>query len=463
MQNYESFFLPNEESANYSYFCSEIEVFNPFLMNKMMKKFLLPMVALAAVSCVGGNRERALEVTNPTQNERADEAIVLTRAQLNPGSDATIPAVKDAAGNYVASQVDDLNGDGTWDELAFLVDLAAADTARLQIVWVAPADYPQFPVRTNVRYGKMTSPGQIEELTSDIHFKDELYELNVQGYPYQMDGIAWENDKAGYRHYYDGRNNKDFFGKRTPNMVLDTVGIRPNGYPGDTYHVWADWGRDIMSVGTSFGIGGLAAWVGDSTIVKLGRSNLQVPDIIDSTRYTLLTEGPVRSRFALDFYGWEVNGSKIDLRQETTIWAGQYNYENRVIAPSLPGDVSLVTGFLYHFNDMPLEEFPFTNYVGLATHDFQTYNKEFIMGVGLVLPKSGVKKLFTTPEFIPEEVLSRTWCAELQLDSKGEVVYYPLAAWEHGDERFKDREFFLNTVRTLGEKLDNPVQVTLAE
>lgn len=429
----------------------------------MMKKILLALVALAAVSCAGGNRQRTVQVTNPIQDERTDEAVVLTRAQLAPVEETTIPAVKDAAGNYVPSQVDDLDGDGTWDELAFVIDLAGGETAALQIVWVAPADYPQFPVRTNVRYGKMTSPGRIEELKSDIHYKDELYELNVPGYPYQMDGIAWENDKSAYRHYYDGRNNKDFFGKRTPEMVLDSVGIRPNGYPGDTYHVWADWGRDIMSVGSSFGIGGLAAWVNDSTLVKLGRTNLQVPDVIDSTRYTLLAEGPVRSRFALDFYGWEVNGSKIDLRQETTIWAGRYQYENKVIAPTLPAGVSLVTGFLYNFNDMPLEELSFEKYLGMATHDFQSYDKEFIMGMGLLLPKAGVQKLFTTPEYIPEEVLSRTWCAQLRLDAQGEITYYPLAAWEHGDERFKDREFFLNLVRAEGNKLDNPVSVTLTE
>jgi hypothetical protein len=427
----------------------------------MMKKILLATLALAAVSCTATNREQTVEVANPLQTARTDAAVVLTRAELAPATEATIPAVKDAAGNYVASQVDDLDGNGTWDELAFVVDLAAGETASLRIVWVAPADYPQFPVRTNVRYGKMTSPGQIEELTSDVHYKDEMYELNVQGYPYQMDGVAWENDRSGYRHYYDGRNNKDFFGKRVPDMVLDGVGIRPNGYPGDTYHVMADWGRDIMSVGSSFGIGGIAAWVGDSTLVKLGRMNLQTPDVIDSTRYTLLAEGPVRSRFALDFYGWEVAGNKIDLRQEATIWAGQYNYENRVIAPNLPAGVSLVTGFLYNFNDMPLEELPFENYIGMATHDFQSYDKEFVMGMGLLLPKSGVEKLFTSPDYIPEEVLSRTWCAVLRLDPQGEIVYYPLAVWEHGDERFRDREFFLNTVRAKGNELDHPVQVTL--
>jgi hypothetical protein len=225
--------------------------------------------------------------------------------------------------------------------------------------------------------------------------------------------------------------------------------------------VWADWGRDIMSVGTSFGVGGLAAWTDDNRFVRMGRANEDPADVIDSTGYTLIFEGPVRSRFALDFYGWDIDGTKIDLRQETTIWAGKHNYDNKVIAKQLPAGVSLITGFLYNFNDMPLEEIPFEKSIAMATHDFQTYNKEFIMGVGMILPKSGVDTLMLSPDYIPETELSRTWFAKLNLDENGEVEYKAYAAWEHQDERFKEREAFLNLIRTEGARLDAPVVVTL--
>ena len=426
-----------------------------------MKKLTLLACLLAFAACGEQNKEWTVELANPTETARPDESVVLIREQLNPVDDSLLPAVKDATGNYIASQVDDLNGDGKWDELAFVTNLGGNETAEYTIVWVAPADYPQFPVRTNIRYGKMISPGVVEEQTTDLHVKDEVYFINTDGYPYQMDGIGWENDMVGFRHYYDGRNNKDYFGKRTTDMVLDKVGIREDGTPGDTYHVWADWGRDIMSVGTSFGIGGLAAWVDDARFVRMGRVNEDPVDVIDSTRYTLIFEGPVRSRFALDFYGWEVEGNKIDLRQEATIWAGKHNYDNKVIAPKLPANVSLITGFLYNFNDMPLEEMDFQNYVGMATHDHQTYNKEFIMGVGMILPKENVDRLFLSTEFIPEAEISRTWFAKLQLDGKGEAEYKAYAAWEHQDERFKEREYFLNLIRTEGARLDAPVRVTL--
>lgn len=427
-----------------------------------MKKLVSIAVLLALASCgPKQNKEWAVEIQNPTQNQRMDEAIVLTRAQLQPADTILVPAVMDTAGNYVASQVDDIDGDGSWDELAFVTNLAPAETANLKIVWVNPADYPQFTTRTNVRYGKMVKPGVIEEQKTDLHVKDIVYYINTEGYPYQMDGIGWENDKVGFRHYYDGRNCRDFFGKRVPDMVLDTVGIRADGTPGDTYHVWADWGRDIMSVGTSFGIGGIGALVDDSRFVRMGRVNADSVDVIDSTRFTLITEGPVRSMFALDFYGWTIDSTKSDVRQVVTIWAGKHNYENKVTSKNLPANTSLITGIVHNFNDFPLETLDFNNYVGMATHDIQSYNKEFWMGMGLLLPKANVEKTFDTKGLIDETIMSPTWCAKLKLDENGEVQYKAYSAWEHEDTMFKNRQYFMDMMKSEGERMDNPVVVTL--
>ena len=103
----------------------------------------------------------------------------------------------------------------------------------------------------------MTSPGIIEELSRDAHDKHNL-PRGSEMYPYQMDGPVWENDKMGFRQYFDGRNCCDVFGKRISEMVLDTVGISPEGHPANTYQVVREWGCDILSAANSFGLGGLA-------------------------------------------------------------------------------------------------------------------------------------------------------------------------------------------------------------
>ncbi|MCC8089316.1 MAG: DUF4861 domain-containing protein [Rikenellaceae bacterium] len=431
-----------------------------------MKKLLFFAVALGLASCSTKteNKELIVEVSNPGSLERIDEAVVLTRTQLAPENDKFLPAVLDTvSGTYVASQLDDLDGDGKWDELAFVTNLEPDGTSVLKIVWVDPADYPQFPVRTNIRYGrKLSKDSPIVELDSDVIYKDLQQTIKDLGfYPFQMDGVAWENDKGGFRHYFDGRNNRDYFGKRVTYMVLDSVGIKDDGFPGDTYHVWAHWGRDIMSVGSSFGIGGLGAWVDGERFGRLGRLASEFDDRIDSTKYTRITEGPVRSIFALDFYGWEIEDNKVDsIRQIVTIWAGRHNYENKVIAYSdLPEGVELITGIARIFNDMPLEEIKLDNCTVMATHDHQSYDKEFIMGMGLIIPNKYLTRIFDTPDRGID--FTKTWCAEIKLDSNREAEFYAYSAWEHQDEQFQDRDYFLEFMRKEAERWNTLVRVTV--
>lgn len=177
------------------------------------------------------------------------------REKLGKRNDALVPVLKNQKGEYIPCQLDDLDGDGEWDELAFVYNIKGKETLNLQVEWIDKTQYPVFSHRTNVHFGKMKSPGVIEEKQTEVHGKENLARGGDPDhpYPYQTDGPSWENDKMGFRHYFDGRNCRDVFGKRIPDIVLDTVGIQPDGTPGDTYHVLRQWGRDIMSAANSFG------------------------------------------------------------------------------------------------------------------------------------------------------------------------------------------------------------------
>ena len=48
-------------------------------------------------------------------------------------------------------------------------------------------------------------------------------------------------------------------------MSPENVGINADGAVEDNYHVMADWGRDILAVGNSVGLGGYALIAGDSS------------------------------------------------------------------------------------------------------------------------------------------------------------------------------------------------------
>jgi hypothetical protein len=352
----------------------------------------------------------SIVLKNPINEERVDESFRLSRMELRAVGDELLPVVKKADGTYIPCQVDDMDQDGLWDELAFVYTLGGHETVELLLDWMSAADYPVFERRTNIRYGKMTSPGQVEELSSDTHGKQNL--PRSVNYPYQMDGPAWENDKVGFRHYFDGRNCRDLFGKRVSEMVLDTVGLRADGYPDNTYQVLREWGCDILSVANSFGLGGIAIQLQD-TLLRMGVEQKDTVDIIDSSHFEVIAEGPVRSVFRLDFTRWDVLGTKVDVHETVTIWAGKNGYEEEIRTSPLPENAVLVTGLVANNNTKEFVEKQYAGkWVSMITHDKQTVNKDYELGMALLIPKDQLVETFHAPD--EGNGILKTWCAKLK-------------------------------------------------
>lgn len=393
---------------------------------------------------------------NPINKERVDESFKLSRAELKAASESLVPVVKKLDGTYVPCQVDDIDRDGVWDELAFVYTLKGEEKVELMVEWVSVSDYPVFERRTNIRYGKMTSPGHVEELAFDMHGKHNL--PRSVNYPYQMDGPAWENDKIAFRHYFDGRNCRDLFGKRLSEMVLDTVGIRADGYPDNTYQVLREWGCDILSAANSFGLGGLALQLPD-TLVRMGVESKDTVDIIDSSHFEIITEGPVRSMFRLDFIGWDVLGTKIDVHETVTIWAGKQGHEEDIRTSTLPENAVLVTGIVANNNTKePVEKQYGGKWISMITHDKQTVNKDYELGMALLIPQEQLIETFHTPD--TGSGILKTWCAKLKPGEKG-YHYQVYAGWELGVDSFSEREDFIRLIDTYADHLNHPIIITI--
>lgn len=406
--------------------------------------------------CRGEGIPTKIVLTNPGQTDRTDEAFVLTRSDLSPSpDDALLPALRTADGSYVPSQADDLDGDGRWDELAFVYSLKAGESVTFDLAWLPAEDYPAFTPRTNARYGKMVSPGHIKILPSDCHGKYNL--PRGKGYPYQTDGPAWENDKIAFRHYFDGRNVRDVFGKRLPDMVMDTVGILPDGTPGDNYNRMRPWGRDILIAEQSLGLGGLALQRGD-TLVRLGVLQSDRTDNVDSTCYTLVTNGPVRSIFCLDFYGWDVGGAKVDVHETITIWAGKQGHENRITTSPLPAGSHLVAGLPTNYNTQPYTLEQAGRFRLLSLHDKQTCDHRWYMGLSLLVKADCYVNAIDVPRRNGRGI-STAWCAVLQPDAQGEYRFYCCAAWEVADPRLADRTYYEDLIRAYAGELSEPSKV----
>ena len=424
-----------------------------------MKYLSLILLLLLCFSC--DQQEESgfkIQLINNSSIDRTDAPILIDRDSLKKYlvtfPDGRIPQVIDSAGNVMPYQLDDLDNDGQWDEIATLANVPANHEVNLGIEWILPESMPEFEKRTNVRFG-VKKNGQVEPV--------EQYEMNAEEIPrseekiFQMDGPAWENDKFGMRHYFDGRNTRDFFGKRSSQLVLEEVGLSEQGEIVDNYHELKEWGRDVLSVGNSLGLGGLGLWH-QGNVVRLGVTLDDSVNNVETTSYQLVSEGPVRSVFDLNYENWDVNGESYHVQNRVIIWAGKYWYANEVKLENNSSADTLIVGLVNSQNDQPMLPVEEVNdLVSVATHDLQTYDDEYYLGMALILPSEHYVGYKEAPE--SGTSITTSYNALLKLEEKNQVKYYALGAWELSNPDFTGREFFSEFLKREMEKISQPVEL----
>lgn len=288
------------------------------------KLFGVLFLLVATTPLWGAPRVKVLKlaVTNPTEQERAHDNIVVSVADLKriapdfkagdcivTTSDAA--TLEEDAGTLQAielpSQADDLDGDNKYDELTFQISLKPRQT---RIVTIA--------------YGDTAT---MQRLRSDYPKR------TAAKFTMKFDGLAWESEASAWRIYFDKRNAIDFYGKRRPGLYLEMFGA-----PEYVYHWESPLGRDIYRIGDAIGIGAVAALV-DGKVVK-------VSDVADR-KWRIISAGPARVVVELTYQGWKVGGREVNLTSRMTQWAGKHGFEHRITAEGA-GGLTLVTGVVRH-------------------------------------------------------------------------------------------------------------------
>ena len=206
-----------------------------------MRLIVFLFITVLFFSC---QKEQILTLTNPSDFDRIDETIILDKSFFSQSydfSDNQAPVLK-LNGELIPSQADDMNGDGYWDEFVFTLDLQAKASKKLNIEFVLKGEYPTFLKRTNLRLGIKKGEHEFEEVD---HY---IAPVGLDGFPTiaQGESVNWENDKMGFRNYFDCRNVKDLFGKLQPAMIVDNIHTPEMG----DYHKLADWGMDVLHCGS---------------------------------------------------------------------------------------------------------------------------------------------------------------------------------------------------------------------
>ena len=384
---------------------------------------MIVLLAFAASACAPRN-DISLQVANPSDQQRDDGSLLLSRGEISNWMDIpgkNLPLLFDEKGKALSCQVDDVDGDGIWDELFAPLDLAPKEHKNLSLRFVDPADYPEFETRTNIRIGDASSPGY-PDLSSGKRLEGISYH-NYSGNTdsnFQMEGVAWENDQVGFRNYMDQRNGMDIFGKLTQEMVLDSVGIKNK----ESYHNEAAWGMDILKVGTSLGAGAIGYIYKDS-IYRVGDNG--------SGDCQTVFEGSQRSRFKLSYSNWKVDGTAFDVMHQVDISAGKHYYQNLVSYSGNNSDLNLVAGIV-HMKSSELHILKLgENHTALLTHDLQAEDHS-MLAMALLIPNEYLLNYGETRE--SGEGIIQTYYAVLDA-SPGEAVPYRFyALWEKEDPRW---------------------------
>jgi hypothetical protein len=396
-----------------------------------MKFFTLALFLFIIIAC-NKSYHVQLSLENPSDFERQHELIVISADSL-PGylkKDNLLLSVESDS-ITLPSQCDDIDNDGKWDELAFLIHFKSREKITVKIKSITTSETPQFEALTNLNFDR--AGYEYNEVDEATGLKGYIAKADLQ-----FKGPSWENDKVAFRNYFDERNGIDVLGKTTSKMILDSIGIDGK------YDSIRPWGMDILSVENSLGAGSLALMYKDSLyrLTSLGEAT-----------YTKVTEGPVRSIFDIDYDKITINGVRIKLKHRISIVAGEYGYRSTVITDNTDNNLFLVTGLVnWHSNTLYFDASD-KNEI-MFTHDFQSKNKDRL-GLGIITNLNNYKGSFEIPA-TGNKIVS-TNCIKLRTSTDSNAEFRVYAGWQLTEPAFTYRQYFRNYLLNEAYKMDQPV------
>jgi hypothetical protein len=417
-----------------------------------MFKKLIFLLSILLFSCASEKKQETtiFILTNPTSFERLAAPIVISQQKVNE-----ILKVENTPNSIyfetetqeiIPFQKDTLNGKV---EYSLSLNFKANESKKIVILHSNENQKTEFQQFTNVRLGKdSNADGVFDDITFEVREPNHL--PGSVPVLYQAEGISWENDKVGFRLYWDKRNGKDIWGKTTSKMVMDSVGL-PNT---PSYHELHPWGVDVLKVGNSLGAGAIAMKK-DTTIYRLGETK--------TATFKVLAEGPIRTIFTLAYTGWNVKGELYDFTEKITIWKGKYWYKSELF---LKGNKEILVAGIVNINlkNETLNTLkPNPKKTIIYTYDNQTELQDNL-GLALILNTNELVNVGKAPStgtgrsIDGNSPISHTFYAELK-ENEQPVSFYFVAAWEQTDIQFKTKKGFEKMLVKEANSIANPIEI----
>ena len=394
-----------------------------------MKYFIFVFSILFLISC---QDSYVINLKNQSNIKRIDEPVIIDLNKLPSDLKNSEFSIK-ANDQYIPFQLVDTNVDGTNDKVLLLLDMESK--ADLDLHFTKEKNSQPIVKRVNVRFGELEPPYTEISTYQRIKATDSIQAPAL----FLMEGPAWENDKVGFRNYYDIRNGIDIFGKRTNEMVLDSVGIK-----GTDYHTLSDWGMDVLKVGTSLGAGAIALQIGDTIY--------PIRDLEDS-HYTLLSDGPLYASIKFSHKEVKILNRIYNINHTVSIFGGTHYYVSSVNIDGLKGDEKLVTGIVnLHSDTLNIDK---TKTI-FSTHSQQAEDGK-MMGMAIMIDEKYNPNI--VPDYFSTKGIEDTYMVSMDIENNKTTDYRFYVGWETENPDFRKLLYFNSFLGKEVEKGKNKIEV----
>ena len=301
----------------------------------MMKKTLFSLLVLLAALVAQAQTTLKVSVSNPLSVRRT--AVPVTIQLESPVRSAL---VVDSRGEEQPCQLDDLDNDGRYECLSFIVAEIGGKKTLDYSVTLSNEGQPR--AYTPQVYAEMMLTNKKIKSSN----KQDLYISSLTVYngtnPYWMlhhHGPAFENDMVAYRIYFDERQTVDIYGKYRRGLELRDTQFYP-----DSLQKATGYGDDVLWVGKTFGVGAMRGW---------NKGAMQMLQDVESRTLSVVSRGPLRTVVKVVDKGWNprypdtcTHDERIDMTTYYTLYAGRRDCQVDILFSRDASRLQLSTGLV---------------------------------------------------------------------------------------------------------------------
>lgn len=407
-----------------------------------MKRTLLSLSLLTLSGCMAlAQTSIDVRVENKSKTSRSDVPVVVELAKFGKVKSAVVMA----DGKEIPCQLDDLNGDGQYDELCFLTDMDKKSSATFKVQLYEKGKPRTYPSKV---YARMMLPNKKvkDKNKHDIYISSLTVDGKSNAFSsVHAHGPLIENELLAMRIYFDVRQTPDLYGKYHKGLELKDTQF----YPSKEQKA-AGYGDDILWAGNTFGLGALRGWNGQEP---------QMLDDLASRTMTVVSGGPVRAVVKIIDKEWNPKNATqkdpVDLTTYYILYAGHRDCTVRLQLDRNVPDYDFSTGIINIKDSKEYSDHKGTRGCWgtdwpVALKDTAGWKRETV-GLGIAIPSRYVKKeLPATADNYPFVVGT----------SSDRFEYYITYSSDNEDFGYHSAKDWFKFLKEWREEIDHPVTVT---